>query len=179
MIYRIFITVLMFAVSFHAVSGIWWLAGAWLFITGVYVLTFSKHPLAFAFRNNSLLAYGFFLPGLFFFIIVCRVLVFGIFIIPSSSMERTIMPGDIIWGSKLSYGPVLPRSPYEIPWINLLTWWLEGADADPARVWWKHKRLKGYRSPQPGDIILFKHRENVMIKRCMGTPGISDPYRKT
>ena len=157
----------------HAVLGIWWLAAWWLLVLGVYVISVSKHPLLVAFKKKSWVVYPLLLPGVFFLAISFRVLVYGVYSIPSSSMERTILPGDIVWGNKLTYGPALPKSPYEIPWVNLLTWMVEGSRADLERIWWEPKRLRGYRKASPGDIVVFVDpvRDGVMIKRCMGTPG--------
>ena len=160
-------------VMIHAVLGLWWLAGWWLFVLGVFVVLVSKHPLLVAFKKKSLVIYPLIFPGVFFLAISFRVLVYGVFSIPSSSMERTILPGDIVWGNKLTYGPALPGSPYEIPWVNLLTWMVEGSRADLERTWWEPKRLRGYREAAPGDIVVFEDPvgDGVMIKRCMGTPG--------
>ncbi len=157
----------------HAFMGLWWLAAWWLFVLGVYVIFISKHPLLVAFKKKSWLVYPLFFAGIFIIAIALRVLVYGVYTIPSSSMERTILPGDIVWGNKLTYGPALPGSPYEIPWVNLLTWLVEGSKADLERRWWEPKRLGGYRNAAPGDIVVFEDpvRDGVMIKRCMGTPG--------
>ena len=157
----------------HAFLGLWWLAAWWFFVLGVFVVSVSKHPRLVAFKKKSWVVYPLIFLGVFILAISFRVLVYGVFSIPSSSMERTILPGDIIWGNKLTYGPALPESPYEIPWVNLLTWLVEGSSADLERRWWQPKRLRGYRRVISGDIVVFEDpaRDGVMIKRCMGTPG--------
>ena len=131
------------------------------------------NPFLVSLRKRSWFVIPLLFTGLFIFIIALRVLAFGVFYIPSSSMERTILPGDIVWGNKLAYGPALPESPYEIPWINLLAWLVEGSRADLERRWWEPKRLRGYTEVRTGDIVVFMHpaTEDVMIKRCTGTPG--------
>ncbi len=167
------LSVLSVLVAIHCLLGIWWLAAWWFFVLGVFVVSVSKYPLLVAFRKKSWVIYPLIFLGVFILAISFRVLVYGVFSIPSSSMERTILPGDIIWGNKLTYGPSLPGSPYEIPWVNLLTWLVEGSRADLERRWWEPKRLRGYRKVIPGDIVVFEDpvRDGVMIKRCMGTPG--------
>ncbi len=170
---QIAISLLLLMVIIHAAYGIWWLTAWWSIVLGVYWFLTSEHPMLVAVRKKSWVVYPLLLAGVFFLAVGLRVLAYGVFTIPSSSMERTILPGDIIWGNKLSYGPVLPETPYDIPWINLFVWLAEGTDADLERKWWKPKRLRGYRKAAPGDIILFDDptKNGVMIKRCMGTPG--------
>ena len=157
----------------HALAGIWWLAAWWLIVLGIFLASISHHSCLVVIRKKSWLIYSLIFPGVFLLAISLRVLVFGVFYVPSSSMERTIMPGDMVWGNKLIYGPALPRSPYEIPWVNLFTWLIEGSRADLEKKWWEPGRLQGYGKARPGDIAVFEDPENnsVMMKRCMGTPG--------
>ncbi|WP_152603850.1 S26 family signal peptidase [Jejuia pallidilutea] len=48
-----------------------------------------------------------------------KLLAFDIFQIPSSSMKNSLFPDDVIIVNKLKYGPRLPRSPFDIPFINI------------------------------------------------------------
>ncbi|MEX2409774.1 MAG: signal peptidase I [Candidatus Paceibacterota bacterium] len=157
----------------HLFLGLWWLAGWWFFILVVFLVLVSKQPLFIAFRKRSLLAYPLLFLSLFIIVTGLKVLFFGMFFVPTSSMERTILPGDIIWGNKLSYGPSLPESPYEIPGVNLFVWMIEGSRADLERRWWEPRRLKGYRKATPGEILMFEDpvKKDVLLKRCMGIPG--------
>lgn len=108
--------------------------------------------------------------------IAFRVFFIEIYAIPSGSMEDTLLPGDKVLVNKLVYGPKLPASPYDIPWINL-GWYLQaGASANPDSVYWKYHRLKGFSEIKHGDVIVFSHplwegRNNYFIKRCMALPG--------
>ena len=64
--------------------------------------------------------YGFLYFLLIIFITIgVRILLFEIYYIKSNSMEDTISPNDRIFLSKLNYGPRMPASPFEIPWINI------------------------------------------------------------
>ncbi len=113
---------------------------------------------------------------IFFIAIFIRVFFIEIFSIPSGSMEDTLITGDKILVNKLTYGPELPRSPFEIPWINLFFYMNKEARADMDSLWWDSKRLSGYSRIKRGDVMVFRHptwgrRDNYFVKRCVGLPG--------
>jgi len=110
---------------------------------------------------------------------VClRVFVFEIYTIPSGSMENTLFPGDKILVSKLNYGPKLPRSPFEIPWLNVMFYLNKKARTKADTTWWKYRRLPGFSEINRGDIFVFQFPNNkneVFVKRCVTLPG--DTFR--
>jgi len=110
---------------------------------------------------------------------VClRVFVFEIYTIPSGSMENTLWPGDKILVSKLNYGPRLPRSPFEIPWLNVLFYLNKKARTKADITWWKYRRLPGFSEINRGDVIVFQFPDNkneVFVKRCVTLPGVTLP----
>ncbi len=153
--------------------GMWWLTAAFLLATAIAWLFVSEHKVVVAFRNMSIVVIPLMLTGSVLLAISLRVLVFGLFTIPSKSMERTIIPGDMVWVNRLPYGPRLPSNIYEIPWINLIAWLTEEPDTDREKPTWPYRRLKGYTNPKPGDVVVFNepHNKTVFIKRCVATPG--------
>jgi signal peptidase I len=85
--------------------------------------------------------------------LIVRFFLYQPFNIPSGSMKGTLLVGDYLFVSKLSYG----YSPYSFPW-NLL----------PI----KHRIFPG--KPKRGDVVVFKlPRDNTTdyIKRVIGLPG--------
>jgi signal peptidase I len=166
-------TILILIAALHLILGIWWLAAGWGIVLFLFwIVTSSAKPVV-RFRKMTYLVYSMVIIGAVLAAITFKTLFFGIYVIPSGSMERTIVPGDVVWVNNLSYGPRLPYSPYEISWINLLVWFWEGKDADVKKRWWNYKRLKGYSSPQRGDISVFNHPYNntIFIKRIVALPG--------
>ncbi len=85
--------------------------------------------------------------------LVVRVFFFQPFNIPSGSMKSTLLVGDYLFVSKLSYG----YSRYSFPWApNLFDGRLFGAE------------------PKRGDVVVFKlprDNETDYIKRVIGLPG--------
>jgi signal peptidase I len=114
--------------------------------------------------------------GIFIAAIAVRLFFIEIYAIPSGSMEDTMLPGDKVLVNKLTYGPKLPASPYDIPWINLVWFLRAGATANPDSVYCDYHRLWGLSSICRGDVMVFSHplwggRNNFFIKRCMALPG--------
>lgn len=113
--------------------------------------------------------------AVFVIAILVRIFFIEIYAVPSGSMEDTLLPGDKILVNKLNYGPELPRSPFEIPWINLFFYLNKEARADMDSLYWKYTRLKGFTKIKRGDVMVFRHpswddRNNFFIKRCVGRP---------
>ncbi len=113
---------------------------------------------------------------IFFMAVSVRVFLFEVFAIPSGSMEETLSIGDKILVNKLVYGPELPRSPFEIPWLNLFYYITEGNKAPLDSLWWDYTRLPGLRKIRQGDVLVFRHptwggRNNFFVKRCVALPG--------
>ena len=95
------------------------------------------------------------LTGIFIVAILIRLLCIEIYTIPSGSMEDSLLSGDKVLVNKLVYGPKLPVSPYDIPWVNLI-WYLQaGASANPDSIYWNYWRLPGFSSVKRGDIMVF------------------------
>nr|WP_239000310.1 signal peptidase I [Hyunsoonleella ulvae] len=107
-------------------------------------------------------------------VISIKLFVFDIFRIPSPSMENTFFPDDIIVVNKLKYGPILPRSPFDIPIINITYQFNESAKKRKKEYWWPYKRLSGTSKIQQGDIVVFNStwkKDFILVKRCVGLPG--------
>jgi len=147
--------------------GLFWLA------TGIIILAFIAflfRSLNFLRRSQIVLAFCL-LSAVTVLSVLVRLFVIEVYNVPSSSMENALFPGDNILVSKLNYGPKLPQSPLDIPWVNLF-FLLNNAKADS--VYWDYKRLNGYSEVKRNDIVVFKGVENpdeFVVKRCIGLPG--------
>lgn len=156
--------------------GLYWLALATFLLYLVFLLFRSELALFAWIRKHRYVSSLLTIVGIFLLAISIRIFFIEIFSIPSSSMENTLYPGDKVLVSKLNYGPAMPQSPFEIPWINLI-WYLSADKNTPLdSVYWDQKRLSGFSSIKKGDVVVFIHplwgqRDNFFIKRCMGLPG--------
>ena len=74
------------------------------------------------------------------------------FVIPSSSMEGTLLVGDHVFVSNLTYGPRLPQTPLTIPFTHNVIF---GKESYSKLLQADYKRLKGLRKVRRGDIVVF------------------------
>ncbi len=74
--------------------------------------------------------------------------------IPSSSLEKTLLVGDFLFVSKMSYGPRVPNTPLSMP---LAQHTLPGTEIKSYIEYpqWPYKRVKGFGKVKRGDIVVF------------------------
>ncbi|HLW08519.1 MAG TPA: signal peptidase I [Marinilabiliaceae bacterium] len=170
---KVFKTLFPLIVIVHLLIGIIWLAIAWSIVWSVFWLMTSPANWVVRFRQMTYLVYPLLLIGVIAAAIFFKTLIFGIYEIPTGSMEKTLVPGDVVWVNNMTYGPRLPYSPYEISWVNVLVWWIQGRNADMTKHWWNYNRLNGYSEPKHGDVVVFNHpkKKDTYVKRLMALPG--------
>lgn len=74
--------------------------------------------------------------------------------IPTSSLEKSLLVGDFLAVSKLSYGPRAPITPLSFP-LAQHTMPLVGGKSYFEKPQWKYKRLKGLGEVKRNDIVVF------------------------
>jgi len=106
------------------------------------------------------------------------------FVIPTPSMENSLLVGDFLFVSKLHYGPQTPRTPLQVPLTHQKFWGTE----IPSYLPWI--QLPTYRFPgitkvKNGDVVVFNvpareendgidypvDLKNNYVKRCVGIAG--------
>ncbi|MCU0413391.1 MAG: signal peptidase I [Ignavibacteriaceae bacterium] len=155
-------------------TSVFWLVIGFAITTFLYWLAVSDNGTIVRFRKTKWISYPFFFCAIILFSIGIRVFMMEIYAIPSVSMEDTILRGDKVLMSKLSYGPKMPSSPFEIPWVNIGFFLNRKSRSKIDSVWWEYKRFRGFSSIKHGQVVVFdspKKSGEVMIKRCMGLPG--------
>lgn len=123
-----------------------------------------------------------------------RWLFFSAFVIPTPSMENSLLVGDYLFVSRLHYGTTTPITPLQVPLTHQTIW---GTTIPSYLDWIKlpQYRLPGFTDVKNGDVVVFylpvEHpgtyqkygtvlpdlhphptdlRSNY-IKRCVGIPG--------
>ena len=83
-----------------------------------------------------------------------NIYVFQNYQIPSSSLEKSLLVGDFLYVSKMSYGPRVPNTPLSMP---LTQHTLPILNCKSYLEWpqWKYKRIAGFGKVKRGDIVVF------------------------
>ena len=134
----------------------WWLFGLIiifdLFITKKVKWLFWKKEYKEGEKHNAWLDW---LDAIIFavvFVTFINMFFFQAFKIPSSSMESTLYTGDHLFVSKLTYGPRVPQTPLTIPFTHNVAF---GKESYSTLIQNDYRRLKGFRSVERGDIVVF------------------------
>ncbi|MDQ3048427.1 MAG: signal peptidase I [Bacteroidota bacterium] len=113
-------------------------------------------------------------------IILFRIFFFEAFTIPSASMEQSLLTGDYILVSKLSYGPRVPSTPLAIPFVHQRMPFSETGNSYLDWIKIPYLRLFGPPDIDHGDVVVFhfpiedEHpvdQRTFYIKRCVGLAG--------
>lgn len=84
-----------------------------------------------------------------------RMFFFEAYTIPSSSMEKTMLVGDYLFVSKVSYGPKLPNTPLAVPFTHHTLPFTRDTKAYSEAVHWPYKRIAGTGEMKRTDIVVF------------------------
>ncbi|MGE0589378.1 MAG: signal peptidase I [Cyclobacteriaceae bacterium] len=105
------------------------------------------------------------------------------FVIPTPSMENSLLVGDYLFVSKIHYGSRTPRTPLQIPLTHQKIWGTE----IPSYLDWiqlPSYRLPGFRFVERGESVVFNVPKNLLdpterpvdlktylVKRCVAVGG--------
>lgn len=78
------------------------------------------------------------------------------YVIPSSSLEKSLLTGDYLFVSKVSYGPRIPETPLTMP---LTQHTMPVINTKSYIEWpqWDYRRVKGLGKVQLNDIVVFNY----------------------
>lgn len=117
------------------------------------------------------------------------------YVIPTPSMERSLLVGDFLFVSKINYGPRTPKTPLQIPLTHAKIWGTE-IPSYIQSVELPQFRLPSLSRVERNDVVVFNYPVNDMynrrpdggyhpldlkthyIKRCVAIPGDEIEVRK-
>lgn len=148
-------------------GNFWWLFG--LVIIFDYHITrkvkwmFWKKEYKEGEKRNALLEW---LDAIIFavvFVTFINIFFFQAFKIPSSSMESSLLTGDHLFVSKVTFGPKLPETPLTVPFTDNTIF---GRESYSTLIKNEYRRLKGFRNVRRGDYVVFNfpHGDTVLSK---------------
>ncbi|CAN5907444.1 hypothetical protein BH24BAC1_BH24BAC1_04520 [soil metagenome] len=112
---------------------------------------------------------------------------FEAYVIPTPSMEKSLLVGDYLFVSKLHYGPRTPKTPLQVPLTHQTIWGTDSPSYSDA-IQLPQYRLPGFSSIKNNDVVVFNYppedhhpvdlRTNY-IKRAVGIAGDKLEIRDT
>ena len=80
---------------------------------------------------------------------------FQMYVIPSSSMEKTLLIGDYLYVSKATYGPKMPNTPIAFPFVHHTMPFSTTKKSYSEAIKWDYHRLKGLKPIRRNDVVVF------------------------
>lgn len=89
-----------------------------------------------------------------FAVYMINIFLFQNYKIPTSSLEKSLLVGDHLFVSKVSYGPRMPNTPIAFPLVQN-TFPIVNSKSYTSWPYWDYKRLKGFGDVKRDDIVVF------------------------
>jgi signal peptidase I len=86
---------------------------------------------------------------------IIRTFVFEAYVIPSGSMEKTLLVNDFLFVNKMSYGARIPQTPLAFPFVHNT---MPGSITTPSYLKWiqiPYKRLPAFTPVKRNDVVVF------------------------
>ena len=84
-----------------------------------------------------------------------HIFIFQMYVIPTSSMEGSLLVGDYLYVSKVTYGPQMPNTPLSFPFVHHTMPFSQTRKSFSEAVKWPYHRLKGLRKIRRNDVVVF------------------------
>ena len=78
------------------------------------------------------------------------------YVIPTSSLEKSLLVGDYLFVSKFNYGPRKPQTPLSMP-LTQHTMPVIGGKSYSEAIQWDYERVPGLEDVKFGDIVVFNY----------------------
>jgi signal peptidase I len=140
----------------------WWTQSAWwllalpffldLYITRLLPWSFWKKS-----KNNTFRSIMDWVDAIVFALVavyIINIYFFQNYQIPSSSLEKSLLVGDFLFVSKVSYGPRVPNTPVSFPLAHH-TLPILNCKSYLDKPLWKYKRVPGLGHVKRNDIVVF------------------------
>lgn len=104
------------------------------------------------------------------------------FTIPTSSMEKSLLIGDFLFVSKVSYGARIPMTPISFPFVHHTMPFTDSVKSYSEAIKFPYLRLPGFGKIKNNDVVVFNYpmedfrpvdKQENYIKRCVAIPGDS------
>jgi signal peptidase I len=111
---------------------------------------------------KEILEWSFAIISAIMLVVFIRTFIIEAYTIPTPSMERTLMVGDYLFVSKISYGPKLPNTPVAFPFAHNTMPFSHKKSYDE-RIQWPYNRLAGITRVKNNDVVVFNFPEGDTV----------------
>ena len=94
------------------------------------------------------------------------------YVIPTSSLEKSLLVGDYLFVSKMSYGPRKPQTPLSMP-LTQHTMPVTGTKSYLDCIQWPYERVAGLGDIELNDIVVFNYPAGDTV---VSNPEVIDYY---
>lgn len=94
---------------------------------------------------------------------IIRLFFIEAFTIPSSSMEKSLLVGDYLFVSKVSYGPKMPNTPLSIPFSHHTMPFTQDTKSYLDWIKLPYRRLAGLGTVKNNDVVVFNFPEGDTV----------------
>jgi len=86
---------------------------------------------------------------------IIRTFAFEAYVIPTESMEKTLLVNDFLFVSKMSYGPRVPATPVAFPFVHNTMPLSQTTPSYIKQIQLPYKRLPGFTTVKRNDVVVF------------------------
>lgn len=160
---RFGVVALLYVMWFVVWTGNFWLLFGLIFIYDIYIsknmyrLFWKKHKTLKS-DNKSYRKSSEWVEAILFATVVAtliRIFFFEMYVIPTSSMEKSLLVGDYLCVSKVAYGPKVPNTPLSFPFVHHTMPFSTTKKSFSECIQWPYHRLKGWGNVKRGDVVVF------------------------
>jgi signal peptidase I len=106
---------------------------------------------------------------------IIRTFVFEAYVIPTGSMEKTLLVNDFLFVSKMSYGPRIPTTPLSFPFVHNTMPFSQTTPSYIKAVQLPYKRINGWEEVKRNDVVVFNFPAGDTIIN-LANYGSAHPY---
>lgn len=86
---------------------------------------------------------------------IIRTFVFEAYVIPTGSMEKTLLVNDFLFVNKMSYGARIPQTPLSFPFVHNIMPFSKTTPSYIKQVQLPYKRLPAFTQVKRNDVVVF------------------------
>jgi signal peptidase I len=94
---------------------------------------------------------------------IIRIFMIEAYTIPTSSMEKSLLVGDFLFVSKMSYGPKLPNTPLAFPFVHHTMPLTQFTKSYVQWIEWPYYRFPGFTTIKHGDVVVFNYPDGDTV----------------